>query len=99
IGSHICEALSKLGARVVVLDDLSGGDPTNIESFANVEFVKGTILDQKLVDEVTRGCDYVFHEAALGSVPGSVAEPRRYYDVNCTGTLNVLEAARAARVK
>jgi UDP-glucose 4-epimerase len=99
IGSHLCEALSKLGAKVVVLDDLAGGSRSNLDGFANVEFHQGSILDQNLVDRLTAGCRYVFHEAALGSVPGSVAEPRKYYDVNSTGTLNVLEAARAAKVE
>ncbi|HZZ42797.1 MAG TPA: NAD-dependent epimerase/dehydratase family protein [Tepidisphaeraceae bacterium] len=99
IGSHLAEALSILGATVLVLDDLSGGDPSNIKDFPNVHFTQGSILDQPLLTSLTQNCTYVFHEAALGSVPGSVADPRRYYDVNCTGTLNVLEAARAASVR
>ncbi len=99
IGSHLVEALSALGATTVVIDDLSGGDPANIEPFANVEFHQGSILDADLLARCTRGCRYVLHQAALGSVPGSVAEPRRYHDVNINGTLNVLEAARAAGVQ
>src|SRR6185503_3111259 len=46
-----------------------------------------------------RGCRYVFHQAALGSVPASVAEPRRFHDVNCSGTFNVLQAAAHAKVQ
>jgi UDP-glucose 4-epimerase len=99
IGSHICQALSILGAQVTALDDLVGGDPKNIADFPNVRFVKGSILDQNAVDETMAGCDYVFHQAALGSVPGSVARPREYFNVNATGTLNVLEAARSLNVK
>lgn len=99
IGSHLAEVLSGLEARVVVLDDLSGGSTDNLAGFANVEFVKGTILDTSLVARCTRGCRYVFHQAALGSVPRSVEQPRLYNEVNTSGTLNVLEAARDAKVQ
>jgi nucleoside-diphosphate-sugar epimerase len=99
IGSHLAEALSGLGATVVVLDDLSGGSRENLTSFGPVEMVEGSILDQKILADCTRGCRYVFHQAALGSVPRSVEQPRLYNDVNTTGTLNVLEAARQADVK
>ena len=98
IGSHLGEALHSLGAQVCVLDDLSGGDRQNLASFGPVEFVEGSILDKPLVDRCTRGCKYVFHQAALGSVPRSVKQPTLYHEVNTTGTLNVLEAARRAGV-
>ncbi len=97
IGSHLAEALCALGASVVVLDDLSGGDTGNLASFGPVEFVRGSILDRELLAECTRNCEVVFHLAALGSVPHSVAEPRKFHEANATGTLNVLEAARDAR--
>ena len=103
IGSHITEALLQLGATVVVLDDLSGGDEGNFDTFRptgdRLHFVRGTILDQNLVNDCVRGCKYVFHLAALGSVPGSIDQPRKYHDVNVTGTVNVLEASRAAGVQ
>ena len=99
IGSHLSEVLSLLGARVIVLDDLSGGNEENIRGFKNVELVKGSILDTDALTRCTSGCDFVFHQAALGSVPASVAAPVKYHQVNATGTLNVLEAARAAKVK
>jgi nucleoside-diphosphate-sugar epimerase len=99
IGSHLAEALVRLGAVVVALDDLSGGDARNLEGFGPVEFVRGSILDRDLVARCTRGCQYVFHQAALGSVPGSVDRPHLYHEVNTTGTLNVLEAAREAGVR
>jgi nucleoside-diphosphate-sugar epimerase len=98
IGSHLAEALSGLGASVIVLDDLSGGARENLQSFGPVEFVEGSILDRDVVERCTRGCRYVLHQAALGSVPRSVERPRLYNDVNTTGTLNILEAARAAGV-
>jgi nucleoside-diphosphate-sugar epimerase len=98
IGSHLAEVFSGLGAVVTVLDDLSGGLRENVSAFANVRFVEGTILDREQVKRCTQGCRYVFHQAALGSVPRSVEQPRLYCDVNVTGTLNVLEAAREAGV-
>ena len=66
--TRLREALVSLGASVVALDDLSGGDRKNLESFGPVEFVEGTILDREVVARCTRGCNYVFHQAALGSV-------------------------------
>ena len=99
IGSHLCSALARLGANVVALDDLSGGGDRNFAEIGRVEFVRGSILDKPLLEQCIADCRYVFHQAALGSVPGSVKEPVRYYDVNVTGTINVLEAARAAGVQ
>jgi nucleoside-diphosphate-sugar epimerase len=99
IGSHLSDTLTKLGASVVVLDDLSGGDARNLESFGPVEFINGSILDTAALARCTAGCRFVFHQAALGSVPRSVEQPRLYNDVNTTGTLNVLEAAREAGVR
>jgi nucleoside-diphosphate-sugar epimerase len=99
IGSHIAEALTQLGASVVVLDDLSGGSTENLAHLPTVEFVKGSILDGDVVTRCVRGCKFVFHEAALGSVPRSVEQPVLYNDVNTKGTLNVLEASRQAKVR
>jgi nucleoside-diphosphate-sugar epimerase len=96
IGSHLCEALVKLGAAVVVIDNLNGGSRDNLSSFGPVELVEASILDEKQLARCAKGCRYVFHLAALGSVPASVERPREYQQVNADGTLNVLEAARAA---
>jgi nucleoside-diphosphate-sugar epimerase len=98
IGSHLATALNELGAKVTVLDDLSGGgNPANLPR--EVEFVKGSILDQPLLQRCVEGRQWIFHQAALGSVPRSIEQPRLYHEVNTTGTFNVLETARAARVK
>jgi len=99
IGSHIAETLSLLGARVTVLDDLSGGSTENLAHLNNVNFIQGSILDEPLLSRALKGAKYIFHEAALGSVPRSVEQPVLYNDVNTKGTLNVLEAARAANVQ
>lgn len=98
IGSHLAETLVSLGARVAIIDDLSGGSRENLSSFGPVEFVHASILDQSVLTRCTEGCEFVFHQAALGSVPRSVNQPRLYNEVNVTGTLNVLEAARSAKV-
>jgi UDP-glucose 4-epimerase len=100
IGSHLTEALVQLNAKPIVLDDLSGGDTANLTGFAeSVQFVQGSILDENLLAQITPGCAYVFHQAALGSVPRSVEQPALYMEVNTIGTLRVLQAARAAKVK
>jgi len=99
IGSHLTEALSVLGASVTVIDDLSGGDEENLKGFERVTFLKASILDQDKLNKAAAGCRYVFHLAAMGSVPRSVEQPRLYNDVNTLGTLNVLEAARTANVQ
>jgi nucleoside-diphosphate-sugar epimerase len=99
IGSHLVTALGELGAHVVVLDDLSGGTRDNLAHVPAVELVEGSILDTAALARCSAGCEFVFHHAALGSVPDSIERPRAFAEVNITGTLNVLEAARAAKVK
>lgn len=103
IGSHLCEALIDLGAQVVAIDDLSGGDEQNFDTYREragdrLRFVEASILDQDAVADAVAGCTWVFHQAAWGSVPRSVAMPEVYHENNATGTMNVLEASRAAGV-
>jgi nucleoside-diphosphate-sugar epimerase len=98
IGSHLAHALVELGSIVTVIDDLSGGgDPAQLPPA--VKFVRASILDEPILADCMMGCAFVFHEGALGSVPRSIEAPRLYHEVNVTGTLNVLEAARKAGVK
>jgi nucleoside-diphosphate-sugar epimerase len=97
IGSHLAETLARLGASVRVLDDLSAGTRAALAAAPAVEFVEGSILDAATVARCAVGCRFVFHHAALVSVPESVAQPERYHEVNARGTRVVLEAARAAR--
>lgn len=100
IGSHIVERLVREGNQVRVLDDLSSGNEANLGAFRSaVEFIRGDIRDAQLVKDATKGVGIVFHEAALGSVPRSVADPVTTHEVNITGTLNVFLAARDAGVK
>jgi UDP-glucose 4-epimerase len=100
IGSHLAEGLLKEGRRVAVLDDLSSGYERNIAYFRkDVEFIRADVRDAAKVLDAARGRDGIFHEAALVSVFDSVNRPRDNHEINVTGTLNVLEAARAAGVK
>ena len=97
IGSHLTAALSQLGARVVAVDDSSEGDWANLDG-TEVERVELPIASPALAD-VAAGCDLVFHLAARVSVPRSLTDPAGYFATNATGTLNVLEAARSAKVR
>jgi nucleoside-diphosphate-sugar epimerase len=100
IGSHIGAALQAQGDQVRVLDDLSTGFERNIDAIGDgVEFIQGSVTDPEVVARAVDGCDYVYHEAALASVPRSVAQPDASNHANVTGTLNVLMAARDAKVK
>jgi len=97
IGSHIAEDLSK-NHEVIIVDNLFSGKKTNIESLP-VELKEGSITDLPFLMEVFEGADGVFHQAAITSVPRSVKSPLPTHEVNCTGTLNVLLAARDCGVK
>lgn len=98
IGSHLVRALLAQGDRVRVLDDLSTGRIENLAGL-DVDFRRGSIVDPAACDAACAGVAGVFHEAAQVSVPRSVQDPRESYQVNVAGTLNVLEACRAAGVK
>src|SRR5689334_5337137 len=100
IGSHLVDALLSAGHEVCVLDNFSTSSPENLRSsVGRVEVAEGSITDPKLVQEVTTGARWVFHLAALPSVPRSVEDPVSTHEACATGTLHVLNAARAARVQ
>ena len=94
IGSNLVRYINETAPEwgIRVLDDLSTGNRTNIVGL-NAEFLEGSILDLKLLDQVVADVDAIVHLAAIPSVPRSVAAPRPTHDANATGTLNVLEAA------
>jgi len=97
IGSHLVEALLAAGHQVRVLDDLSTGDAGNLAAVrGRIEFVEGDVRDSAAVGAAVRGTEFVFHQAALPSVPRSVADPVTTHEVCATGTLRVLLAARDA---
>jgi UDP-glucose 4-epimerase len=100
IGSHLVEALLKQGRRVRVLDNLSTGRMSNIERLLpDIEWIEGDIRSPDVARRAVAGVDVVLHQAALASVPGSVADPLACNEVNVTGTLNLLLAARDAGVR
>jgi UDP-glucose 4-epimerase len=96
IGSHVVDELLATGWRVRVLDDFSTGRAENLARASGaIEVVHGDVCDRDAVDKAARGVDVIFHQAAIASVPQSVADPLRSHAVNLSGTLHVLEAARA----
>src|SRR5947207_1511663 len=100
IGSHLVEALLARGRTVRVLDNFSTGSPDNLLSVRDrVEVREGDITDPQEVRAALRGVEVVFHQAALASVPRSVADPLATHRACVDGTLNVLVAAREAGVR
>ena len=100
IGSNIVDELVRRGESVVVLDDLSAGKEDNVAEIRNkISFIKGSINDIEAVRRSMQEADYVIHLAARTSVPRSVKDPLETNRVNIEGTLNVLLAARDAKVK
>ena len=102
IGSNLCEALLENGNRVRCLDNFATGKKENIEVLLlnpNFEFLEGDIRDLVTCKKACEGIDYVLHQAALGSVPRSIKDPITSNEVNIGGFLNMLVAARDARVR
>jgi len=100
IGSHLVAALLERGDSVRVLDNLSTGRRANLGAAAGaVELVEGDLRDLDTVRRAVDGMDYVLHQAALASVPRSVAAPIPTHEADATGTLHVLVAARDAGVR
>lgn len=108
IGSHLLEALLRLGQHVVSLDDFVTGHRHNLDdvrravgdqAWGRHRFYEGDIVDLDACRRACEGIDIVLHEAALGSVPRSLEDPLRTHAANATGFLNMLVAARDAKVK
>lgn len=103
IGSNLVEYLLKYNAgSIVILDNFSNGYKKNIASYItlpNVTLIEGDIRDYSICQQAMQDVDYVLHQAALGSVPRSLADPITSNNVNISGFLNILQAAREANVK
>ena len=97
IGSHIVEHYIPK-AEVRVLDNLRSGYKENLAEF-DVEFIEGSVTDREMVKRAVQGVDYIFHLAAMISVPESMEKPIECVEINTQGTLNVLQEAAAAGVK
>ena len=108
IGSNLLEALLKLDQRVVGLDNFATGYQHNLDEvrasvstkqWSNFRFIQGDIREASTCGQAVEGAEYVLHQAALGSVPRSLADPVTTNDVNISGFLNMLVAARDAKVQ
>ena len=99
IGSHLTEELTRQGHRVRVADSLVTGKRSNLDHINGIEFLEGDLADLDVARKAVDGCDYVLHQAAIPSVPRSVADPITSHRANVDATVNVLLAARDARVK
>ncbi len=102
IGSNLCEKLLQLGAEVICLDNFATGHRKNLEKFIDNEsfsLIEGDIRDLETCQRACSGVDFVLHEAALGSVPRSLKDPKTSNEVNVSGFLNMLIAARDNKIK
>lgn len=108
IGSHLVEALLRHGQEVTVLDDFSTGSTENLElvrrevgaeAASRLVVHRGDVRSPAACQEALRGAQVVLHQAALGSVPRSIANPAASHDVNVTGFVNLVQAARAAGIR
>jgi len=104
IGGHLVDALIALGAFVTVIDDLSNASARSVAQAMDrapdrIRFIQASILDPEAMNLAVEGARNVFHLAALGSVPMSIQDPVRNWVVNATGSMRVLQAAKAARVQ
>jgi nucleoside-diphosphate-sugar epimerase len=100
IGSHIAAALIESGAKVRIIDDLSTGYRRNIEEIgANIDFVEGSVADEKALGRALENVEIVFHEAAIPSVPRSVERPVETHEASINATFALLMAARDRKVR
>ena len=99
IGSHLAEELVRRGHQVRVADALTTGKRSNLDHVPDVEFLEGDLADLTFAQRVVQGMEFVLHQAAIPSVPKSVADPLTSHRSNVDGTLNLLLAARDAGVR
>ena len=100
IGSHLAEELVEQGNQVTIIDNLNTGKEKNLERIKKkIDFVKGDILDEELINEITQDVNGVFHQAALASVQDSFTKPDEYHKVNVIGTKNIFESSKKNNFK
>lgn len=100
IGSHIASALAAAGARVRVIDDLSTGYRENLQEIkGDLDFVQGSLADERTLAKAVDDVELVFHEAAIPSVPRSVENPRQTHVASVESTFSLLLAARDRKVR
>ena len=99
IGSHLSEELARRGHRVRVVDSLVTGKRSNLAHISGVELIEGDLADMEVARRAAAGIEYVLHQAAIPSVPRSVADPLTSHRANVDATVNILVAARDAGVR
>jgi UDP-N-acetylglucosamine/UDP-N-acetylgalactosamine 4-epimerase len=102
IGSNLIDALLKQDNEVVCLDNFATGKRENLVDFeghSNFTLIEGDIREEAVCRQAVRGVDYILHQAALGSVPRSIKDPKTSNEVNVSGFLNMLIAAKDEKVK
>jgi len=100
VGSHLAEELLKKGNSVTILDNLITGKRSNLKKIEDkINFIKGDIRDQKLLENICSHVDGIFHQAAKASVPESFDKPKEYHDVNVNGTENIFTQAKKYGIK
>lgn len=101
IGSNLVDELVKLKCKVTVIDNLSTGQLKNLsKSSSKIKFVNLDISTKsKKLDKIFENVDWVFHLAGLADIVPSIKEPKKYFDANVNGTLNILEACRKKKIK
>jgi nucleoside-diphosphate-sugar epimerase len=100
IGSHIAAALIDRGARVRIIDDLSTGHLENVaEIGGDIDFIQASLTDAKALSRALQNVEWVFHEAAIPSVPRSVAEPAETHEASVNATFSLLLAARDHKIR
>ena len=104
IGSHIVEKCvrDEHFTKIYVIDDLTNGSLINLSSVLDnprVEFVQASVGNNTVIDKLTKECRFISHQAALGSVPKSVANPEAFFDVNVVQTFSLFNTARKNNVR
>ena len=102
IGSNLVDKLLKLGHKVIVIDNLSSGQKNNLKKVKKkIKFINADIssIKQKKLNKIFSNTDYVFHLAGLADIVPSITRPDKYFKANVQGTLNVLIAAKLAKIK
>jgi UDP-glucose 4-epimerase len=102
IGSHLAQALCAMGARVVIVDNFASGSSANLtwaSAGSSLEVVEGCVTHNKLIDRHVADCDWVFHQAAVVSVPHSIDDPAGSHHINLDASLQLLLSAKRAGVK
>ena len=92
IGSELVRQLSALNFKITILDNFTSGRKKYVENVPNVKIIKGDIINRKLLDKIVKPVDYIINLAALPFIPDSFFYPAEFFDVNTSGTINLVTA-------